>query len=438
MKYKKHIANIMSSAIFLLFAACTETEFVPEPYSPVFPLDVNGNVIPIADLSIKTVSGKTIRAGIDGMAQAYNGVDTARFIGVEYSEDITEVMFVLPEGATIEPQPPTVKDSIEINVPFTSSKKLKRKYWTEKSEPYTITTADGEKYLVSFKLENFKRDKKNNLIDTDMEPSENEKGTIFIDRFNNFDDPIPNQNYWKRETGSGSTWNLYMQNVDGYECIKVENGELRLIAKYDGTVATDADKGPYKTGGIRTKIGFPINTRVEVRAYMTRKVQGGFPAIWQMPWSENPGTLPGWPAGGEVDIMEWVNSTPDLIYQTLHLGPAGPDHSIPMATPECDVTQYHVYAAERRSDGIETFIDGQSISFKSKQEIVNNSNGLNRYSFEDFYFDIILNMSLGRARSQNNWPGIPDMNDLKNNGPMELVIDWVRVMEIPTSESKQY
>jgi hypothetical protein len=102
-----------------------------------------------------------------------------------------------------------------------------------------------------------------------------QKGNIlFIDEFNE-NSIIPDSSIWKLCTYGNHTWGQHFKNVEGYENVKVENGVLKL--------KVSKDKNSYKNGGIRTTSGFPCNTRLEVKAKLTKLVKGGFPAIWQMP-----------------------------------------------------------------------------------------------------------------------------------------------------------
>lgn len=73
---------------------------------------------------------------------------------------------------------------------------------------------------------------------------------------------------------------------------------------------------------------------------------------------------PQWPRGGEIDLMEWVQGTPNDIYQTVHTyfingdnGSAGATN--PNRPTNFDITQYHVYAADRTEEAIIFYIDGK-------------------------------------------------------------------------------
>lgn len=243
-----------------------------------------------------------------------------------------------------------------------------------------------------------------------------QKGNIlFIDEFNE-NSIISDSSIWKLCTYGNHTWGQHFKNVEGYENVKVENGVLKL--------KVSKDKNSYKNGGIRTTSGFPCNTRLEVKAKLTKLVKGGFPAIWQMPMD-----APQWPRGGEIDLMEWVQGTPNDIYQTVHTyfingdnGSAGATN--PNRPTNFDITQYHVYAADRTEEAIIFYIDGKETWRYPNQHLPEEKM---QYPFCQYKYDIILNFSLGGDLNGNpTWPGKINDDDL----PGEMWIDWVKVSSL--------
>ena len=246
-----------------------------------------------------------------------------------------------------------------------------------------------------------------------MADSKKEK-TIFLDEFNS-SESIPNPKVWKLAEYLNVAWARHFKNVNEYENVKVENGYLKLKAS--------KDDGLYKTGGIHTIKGFVKNTRVEVKARLTKRARGAFPAIWQMPIG---GEI--WPRSGEIDLMEWIQKTPYEFYQTVHTyyingdtGSAGVTN--PNRDSNFDVTQFHVYAAERTDEAVIFYVDGKE-TFRYKN--MNLPKEKLQFPFCDYNFDIILNCSLGGVlNGQPTWAGIIHDEDL----PVELWVDWVKVIE---------
>lgn len=238
---------------------------------------------------------------------------------------------------------------------------------------------------------------------------------IFSDDFEN-NSEIPDSSIWKLCTYGRNAWGQHFRDVKGYENVKVENGVLKLKAS--------KENGSYKNGGIRTKIGFPCNTRLEVKAKLPNLVRGGFPAIWQMPLN-----APQWPRGGEVDLMEWVQNTPKDVYQTVHTYFINGEHGSAGATnPErptnFDMTQYHVYAADRTEDAVIFYIDGKETWRYTNQHLPKEKE---QFPFCEYQYDIILNFSLGGELNGNlTWPGKIHDEDL----PGEMWIDWVKITKL--------
>lgn len=248
-------------------------------------------------------------------------------------------------------------------------------------------------------------------------PAEVETGkVIFQDDFNTIT-PIPDPSVWKLCDYSHTAWGQHFQYVEGYENVKVEDGYLKLKAC--------KENGHYKNGGIRTIKGFGKNTRLEVKAKFTKRARGMFPAIWQMPINGKP-----WPKSGEIDLMEWVQKTPMEFYQTVHTYYINGDHGSagvtnPNRDPNFDITQFHVYAAERTEDAVIFYIDGKE-NFRYENMHLKDEKEKMQFPFCDFQFDIILNCSLGGTLDgEPTWPGEIHDEDL----PVEMWVDWVKVIK---------
>lgn len=240
---------------------------------------------------------------------------------------------------------------------------------------------------------------------------------LFQDDFKRSSNGLPDTTVWASCTYHPVAWSQHFKYNAPYENVRVEDGCLKLKA-----TLTD---GHYKNAGIRTRAGFPACTRIEVRARFTKQmVRGAFPAIWQMPME-----APGWPRGGEIDLMEWVQSAPNHAFQTVHTyyingdkGSAGVTR--PKSESGIDFTQYHVYAAERTPDAVIFYIDGKETFRYNNMHLPKDSM---QFPFCDYPYDIILNYSLGGdLNGKRTWPGTIHDEDL----PGEMWIDWVRVIPI--------
>lgn len=240
---------------------------------------------------------------------------------------------------------------------------------------------------------------------------------LFYDSFET-DAVLPDTTVWMLCTPANNAWQQHFKHTKGWENVRIENGALKLKA--------DKRDGVYRNGGVRTKKGFPNNTRLEVCARLNKLVKGGFPAIWQMPVGGME-----WPRSGEIDVMEWVQGTPKQVYQTVHtFFINGEDGSAGVTNPNpdthFDATAYHIYAADRTDKAIIFYIDGKETFRYENQNLPDEATKL-QFPFNKLPFDIILNFSLGGTLNGNNtWAGPIVDSDL----PGELWVDWVRVTSL--------
>ena len=247
-------------------------------------------------------------------------------------------------------------------------------------------------------------------------PAEPDPDIVFFDDFD--EGETPNEDVWKLCAKGGSAWNQYFDEAAGYRNVKIEDGALVLTADKDG--------GVYRNGGIRTKGGFGLNTKVEIRAKFT-KVGGGFPAIWQMPINGMT-----WPKSGEIDIMEWVQGSPNNLYHTIHTygGPSQNDKSSSRTSAMANTNEYHVYAVKRTAKAVTFYVDDRELWSYTNQHL-EGEDGLYQYPFTEYDYDIILNYSLGGyLNGALTWPGV--INDAAL--PATMHVDWVRVTKVPEEE----
>lgn len=237
---------------------------------------------------------------------------------------------------------------------------------------------------------------------------------LLFDDFNN-SDGFPDKSVWKLCSYSNTAWGRYFSNTQGYENVKVEDGCLVLTA--------DKRDGKYTTGGIRTYNGFPVGTILEVKARL-KPFKGAFPAIWQMPVEGKT-----WPWSGEVDVMEWVQGTPQSVYQTVHthyIEKTTGDTGITHTTDDFDVSEDHIYAAARTLEAVIFYIDGVETS-RYENKHLDGEDGAQQFPFILWDYDIILNYSFGgEFNGGKTWAGPIDDDEL----PGEMWIDWVKVSKI--------
>ncbi len=213
---------------------------------------------------------------------------------------------------------------------------------------------------------------------------------------------------WVFETGNGSSgWGNNELQYYRRENATVENGNLIITAKkenFGGYKYTSArmktqGKKRFRYGKIEARIALPSG-------------QGLWPAFWML--GSNISSV-GWPACGEIDVMEHINNSPD-VHGTIHWQDNNGNYANYGGHTAVNVNNYHVYAIEWNENEIKWFIDG------NQYHEVNISNGINGTSeFQNEYF-LLLNLAVG-----GNWPGF-SIDDGKL--PARMAVDYVRVYQV--------
>jgi beta-glucanase (GH16 family) len=172
----------------------------------------------------------------------------------------------------------------------------------------------------------------------------------------------------------------------------------------------------YTSASVNTLGRFALRYgRVEVRAKLPSG-RGSWPAIWML------GTniaRAGWPACGEIDIMENVGFDPLRVHASVHT--AAYNHTIgTQKTASTLVTDpaadFHVYAMEWYPDRIEAFLDGaRYFSFR------NEGTGSRSWPFDEPQY-LLINLALGGA-----WGGQQGLDD--SRFPHRYLVDYVRIYQ---------
>ncbi len=193
------------------------------------------------------------------------------------------------------------------------------------------------------------------------------------------------------------------------ENVRIEGGALVVEARKEPYQGFD-----YTSASINTLGHFEFQYgRVEVRAKLPAGV-GMWPAIWTL--GVNRRTV-GWPACGEIDIMENVGFEPLRIHGSVHT--AAYNHTkgtqktatIDIGNPSED---FRVYAMEWYRDRIDVFADGQKyFTFR------NEGTGSQVWPFDAAQY-LLINLAIG-----GSWGGQKGIDDSKF--PARYVVDYVRV-----------
>ena len=248
------------------------------------------------------------------------------------------------------------------------------------------------------------------------------------DEFNSEGKPDPSS--WRYETGFVRNNELQWYQAANANCtggVLLIEGK-RELKRNPGYVAGSAswrtarEYADYTSASIQTR-GFREWQfgRFEIRARIDT-AKGSWPAIWTL------GIAGGWPAGGEIDIMEFyrVKGVPTILanfaWGTDKRNVAKWDD---LRKPLSDFTskdkdwvqKFHIWRMDWNNESIKLFLDDQLLNEVSLSVTVN-PDGFKPFLQPHF---ILLNLALGGAG------GDPS----KSPSPIKYEVDWVRVYQEP-------
>lgn len=230
-----------------------------------------------------------------------------------------------------------------------------------------------------------------------------------------FDGDIDSEK-WTFEIGTGASgwgnneWEYY---TDRKENAYIKDGILHIRANkedYEGSKYTSArmitkGKFSFTYGTVEARIALPVG-------------KGIWPAFWML--GENIDAV-SWPACGEIDIIEAVNSE-SVVYGTNHWAYEGNHAEYGNNTKdyygtskELDITQFHTYKMVWDENVIVMYVD----DFKYHEISIKESTGGTDAFHKPFFF--ILNVAVA-----GNWPGF-EVDD--SQFPNEMLVDYIRVTQ---------
>lgn len=225
---------------------------------------------------------------------------------------------------------------------------------------------------------------------------------IWSDEFNV--DGAPDATKWAYDIGIGD-WGWGNNEAQYYtsraDNVKVQNGVLKIIAQRENYSGSNYTSARIKTQG---KFTFKYG-RVEMRAKLPSG-GGTWPALWML---GNNITTAGWPACGEIDIMEHLGNQLNKIYGTLHHpGHSGGNADSRTVDIANATSEFHIYALDWRADAIKFYVDNQLFyTFTNTSSLPFNQN-----------FFLIINCAIG-----GNFGGTIDPNFVSST----YEVDYIRV-----------
>jgi beta-glucanase (GH16 family) len=228
---------------------------------------------------------------------------------------------------------------------------------------------------------------------------------------------LPDPSKWEYEVGYVRNNELQYYTRARLENARVEKGLLIIESRKESSPEYD-----YTSASLTTKDkAMWVYGRIEVRAKLPTG-KGMWPAIWLL--GSNIDDV-GWPACGEIDIMENVGFDPDVVHANIHtniynhiLG-TNRGSSIRISKP---YENYHTYAIEWFKDRIDFFVDD-----KKYFTFENEGTGWEKWPFDKEHY-LIINAAFG-----GNWGGKFGVDD--SILPQKFYIDYVRIYRSNNAEN---
>lgn len=238
-----------------------------------------------------------------------------------------------------------------------------------------------------------------------------------------FNQPVgsaPDPTRWVYDLGAGGWGNNELQT---YTASRENSSIVADPAALDGRAlairAIRSANGAYTSARLKTEGKFATAFgRIEARLRLTRG-RGVWPAFWML--GESKAKL-GWPACGEIDIMEQLGHEPGRLHATLHgpgySGAKGISGAIALPAGAALSDAYHIYAVDWSPKKITWSLDGRVYFVLTPSQLPTGTS----WVFDAPMF-LLLNLAVG-----GNWPGSPDAT---TSFPQTLLVDYVRVYGPP-------
>ena len=227
---------------------------------------------------------------------------------------------------------------------------------------------------------------------------------VWQDDFSETSDHIVDK--WRFEDWAPGRVNHELQRYvpDDRRTSYTQDGALYIVARKDGDQVISArmnSRESWLYGYFEAAIWLP-------------KGKGTWPAFWMMPDDQSKG----WPACGEIDIMEEVGVDADITSSSIHCESYNHVKNTQKTASRTTVgteNEYHVYALEWTEDYIKTYVDGVLLlDFRNDKAGRESTWPFNK----KFY--LTLNLAWG-----GDWGGYAGVDE--SALPCTMKVDYVRV-----------
>ncbi len=231
---------------------------------------------------------------------------------------------------------------------------------------------------------------------------------------------VPDPNKWSYDLGAGGWGNQEIQTyTNSYQNCRQENGILLIDALKYGSSWTSAriitnNKWEFKYGRVVFRAKLPVGA-------------GTWPALWML--GENFASW-GWPACGEIDIMEFVGKNPGVVHSSVQTPSSyGATINTKVQSLSTCSSEFHTYQLNWTYSKLEFSID--SVWFYTYSPPIRNKS---TWPFDKPFF-LIMNIAMGGTWGSDvryETGGIKNgIDPALTSARME--VDYVRVYQYPAA-----
>lgn len=281
----------------------------------------------------------------------------------------------------------------------------------------------------------------------------NKKSILALLSFLSLSSVAPAQNYqlvWSDEFDDntlGVNWNVETVEHPSNNELQYYTGRPSNVTIADGNLIIKARREAYgnrafTSGRVNScqRVGFK-HGKIEARIRMPRLARGLWPAFWMM--GDDIQTV-GWPACGEIDIMEAGhsdgmknNTTERLFSGCIHWGPSIPQHqqwTTGAVTADVPITGgYHLFTAVWDDNYIRCYLDNAPQPYY--EATITPEMGSSPYFHKPFH--ILFNLAVG-----GDYPAIYNAGGITAlpyaGSEAEMRVDYVRVYQEMGKQNVSY
>jgi len=195
----------------------------------------------------------------------------------------------------------------------------------------------------------------------------------------------------------------YVSVADASQAFTLDNGILHIVARKQKGVYGGVTQ-PY-TSGLLASVDNQKYGYYEIRSRMPSG-SGLWPAFWLL-------HTPAYPDIHEIDIMEWISPSPNIVFMTDHFGTNYDTNSlesqVTISAPDF-TTAFHIFGLDWEADRIVWYADGVEVGRLTSPN-----------TLHDVEMYVVVNLAVG-----GDLPGSPQPGAVF---PTSFDVDYVRVYQ---------